>query len=141
MIRDEEYFQSPTSLSGDRLVIIDLGESRTLDTMTVSDGSYGYRDFRAPEATSGMLMGKESDMYAVGRAMIRVLERRWDIVHEKLTTGEKGFTGRKLVPKPLLDAALECLKHKKERRPTAEKLLGKLKGIISTRFRLLDSGY
>lgn len=131
MIREETYSKSPTVLSGDLLVIIDLGESRTLKTLSESYNPYGDMEFWAPEVKlgdSGRHMSMESDMYAIGLVMFKVLELRCKIARSSF------------VPKPLLDAVVSCLQENPERRPTAKQLSDKLHDINSDNHQLLESG-
>lgn len=120
MIREETYYASPTVLSGDQLIIIDLGESRTLDTMDESCQSYGAKDYRAPELSLGAYESKASDMYAIGRAMSEVLKIRYKF-------------GDMPVPAPLLDAISFCLQKEPGHRPTAGGLEDMLRKVRFTR--------
>jgi serine/threonine protein kinase len=129
MIRDESHFQSLTTLSSDRIVLIDLGESRTLETLPMSANTYGDNDFRAPEVSSGCQMGKESDMYSIGRVMFKMLEK-----------GLKEASDRR-VPKPLLDVTNGCLRRDPKRRLTAEALSARIAKITSDALVLEKSGY
>ncbi|KAL6414175.1 hypothetical protein AUP68_00693 [Ilyonectria robusta] len=132
MIREETYFQSPTVLSSDQLVIIDLGDSRTLETLSQSSNMYGNANFRAPEvkSKSGRYMSKESDMYAIGRVMAEVLEKGCDLIAKD-----------SLVPAPLVHAAKACLRKDAKKRDTAGELVKRLDMIGSAAFKLLESGH
>lgn len=128
MIREETYSKSSTVLSGDLVVIIDLGESRTLKTLSESYNPYGNADYWAPEVKLGRHMSMESDMYAIGLVMFQILELRCKIARSPV------------VPKPLLDAVVSCLQEKPERRPTAKQLSDNLHDINLNNHQLLESG-
>lgn len=132
MIREETYFHSPTVLSSDQMVIIDLGDSRTLETVSQSRNMYGNADFRAPEvkSKSGRYMSKASDMYAIGRVMAEVLEMGRDLIAKD-----------SLVPAPLVHAAKACLRKDAKERDTAGELVKRLDMIGSAAFKLLESGH
>lgn len=129
MIREETYSRSPTILSSDQLVIIDFGESRTLETVSESYNIYGDDDYRAPEVKSGSDMSMKSDMYAIGRIMIKILE-----------LGHENIGKNRLVPKPLLDVAEVCLQKDPNRRATAQELSLILNRTNSDHYKLLESG-
>ncbi|KAM3435356.1 hypothetical protein MY4824_004937 [Beauveria thailandica] len=121
MIREETFYRSPTLQSGDQLVIIDLGESRTVESLPSSYNGYGDREFWAPELRS-LLWSKASDMYAIGRVMLKMLEVRCT------------FSNTQQVPAPLGRAIQCCLPVVPAQRSNAEQLLAKLNGIIWQHF-------
>lgn len=130
MIREETYYASPTVLSGDQLVIIDFGESRTLDTMDESCESYGAEDYRAPELGPRAHESKASDIYAIGCAMSEMLKIRYKL---KLKVGDElKAVGDTPVPTPLLDAIGFCLREEPEDRPTAGQLEDMLRKVSFT---------
>ncbi len=137
MIREQQYSRGLTSPSGLQLVLIDLGESRTLGTLEQSFGSYGYRDFRAPEVTSGRFASQASDIFSVGCAMIAVLGWGREAARARDPDGDDG---QFLVPGPLQDLAWQCVNEDVGLRPEADELLDRVKEIIAARFRVQKSG-
>lgn len=145
MIREETYYASPTVLWGDQLIIIDFGESRTLDTMYQSCQSYGARDCRAPELALGTPESKASDMYSIGRVMSEVLKIRC----KHRIEGDEAI-GDDPVPTPLLHAISCCLRVEPETRPTAEGLEDMMRqvkftenkesGVLVVDFKEMGSG-
>ncbi|KAK8143589.1 hypothetical protein G3M48_007035 [Beauveria asiatica] len=121
MIREETFYRSPTLQSGDQLVVIDLGESRTVESLPSSYNGYGDREFWAPELRS-LLWSKASDMYAIGRVMLKMLEVRCT------------FSNTQQVPAPLGRVIQCCLPVVPAQRSNAEQLLAKLNGIIWQHF-------
>lgn len=137
MIREETYYASPTVLSGDQLIIIDFGESRTLDTIDESCESYGAVDYRAPEISLEKKWSMASDIYAIGRAMSEVLKIRYNKL--KLEVGDElEDIGNMRVPKPLLDAIGSCLEEEPEKRPAAWELEDTMRNMTFTKSE--DSG-
>lgn len=128
MIREKRFTRSPTVASSDQLVIIDFGESRTLDTLDESMNTYGYHEFWAPEVKNGRTMSMASDIYAVGEVMRRMLRKRCEIA------------GSPLVPKPLLDTVWTCLRRDTAARLTANQLSKNIGRINWQRFVRSGSG-
>lgn len=121
MIREETFYRSTTSLSGDQLMIIDLGESRTVRSLPDSINAYGDREFWAPELESSS-WSKASDMYAIGRVMLKILQ----------LCCAPSNTQR--VPAPLGHAVKSCLPVDPARRATVDQLLARLNRVIWLHF-------
>lgn len=62
-------------VNGDELRLIDFGTAAKIGKESICANSYGTKGFCAPEQLIGELRGTETDIYAVGKIMMLLLER------------------------------------------------------------------
>ncbi len=124
-----------------RVRIVDFGSARIPDPERppLADHDYGAESYLAPELETGALTTDRSDVYALGRTLLKALDGAHDAA-----TGEDGLLDRVLgsIPGlPLGTSASDCLREElaaatdpdPARRPSAEAFSAILRGLYGHR--------